>query len=116
LFVAQRTGQVRVIQAGVLQGTAAISLPVENFEEQGLLGMAFHPQFPDSPYVYLLYDRDGPGQLGGNHRISRFDVSGNTFVTASERILHNTLPIGPNGWHVGGCLRVTPDLRIFASV
>jgi glucose/arabinose dehydrogenase len=116
LFVAQRNGQVRVVQGGVLQPTAAITLSVETFEEQGLLGMAFHPQFPESSHVYLLYTRNVSGSLGGNHRISRFDVSGNTFVTASEKVLHNTLPIGPNGWHVAGCLRVTPDRMIFATV
>ena len=36
------------------------TIPVSNFSEQGLLGLAFHPQFPDSPFVYLHHTNPDP--------------------------------------------------------
>ena len=36
------------------------TLPVVSSGEHGLLGMAFHPQFPDSPFVYLYHTNPDP--------------------------------------------------------
>ncbi|MFN0149192.1 MAG: PQQ-dependent sugar dehydrogenase [bacterium] len=40
--------------------------------EQGLLGMAFHPDYPATPYVYLSYTRSNNAS-----RITRYTVSSN---------------------------------------
>ena len=37
--------------------------PVHNFWDRGLLGMALHPNFPTTPYVYVLYTHDAA--IGG---------------------------------------------------
>ena len=36
---------------------------VYNYHDRGLLGMALHPDFPDTPYVYVLYAHDA--DIGG---------------------------------------------------
>src|SRR5262249_25349692 len=36
------------------------TLPTSTTYDRGLLGIAFHPQFPDSPYVYLFHSNPSP--------------------------------------------------------
>lgn len=61
VFVAEKSGLVKVFDS--LQdstATTAIDLRSEvySFWDRGLLGMALDPNFPASPYVYLLYSWD----------------------------------------------------------
>jgi glucose/arabinose dehydrogenase len=63
MFIALKGGVVRVMQNGALLPTPFIDLSneVNNFADHGLLGLAVHPNFPATPYVYLLYTYDPPG-------------------------------------------------------
>jgi len=63
LFIAEKRGVVRVWQRGSLLATPFIDLQdeVNDFHDRGLLGLAVHPNFPATPYVYLLYTYDPPG-------------------------------------------------------
>ena len=91
---------------------ANLSTNVHNFWDRGLLGLALHPNFPTTPYVYVLYTHDAaiggtaprwgtPGVLsdpcpnppGANGdgcvvsgRLSRLQASGNT-MTGQEQVL-----------------------------
>ena len=61
LFIAER-GQVRVLSNGVLQETAALSLPADD-TSQRLLSIAFDPDFQRTRIVFVLQtidSRDGP--------------------------------------------------------
>jgi PKD repeat protein len=75
LFITQKNGQVRVWQNGTLLTTpfVDISAQVADSNDRGLLGVAVHPDFPNTPYVYLLFTWNPPGysnlQIGG--RVSR---------------------------------------------
>ncbi|MGF1601254.1 MAG: DUF4347 domain-containing protein [Thermosynechococcaceae cyanobacterium] len=82
MFVAQKNGVVRVIDNGTLQSTPLVDLSsqVNNTSDRGLLGLAIHPEFPNTPFVYLLYTYDPPetsektglaGPDGGGNRPSR---------------------------------------------
>ncbi len=67
-----------------------ISAQVKSGGEQGLLGMAFHPEFPTTPYIYLSYIN-----LDGNSVIARFTSSdeGLTFdINTKKTILTVTQP------------------------
>jgi quinoprotein glucose dehydrogenase len=112
LFIAQRGGAVKVRVAGVV--STALTLSVQLFEEQGLLGMALHPDFPNTPYVYLLYTPGSNPQDHGFQRISRFTWNPTAKTLGSELILHSTLPTGL-GYHVAGCLRTTRDGYLYAT-
>lgn len=63
MFVALKSGVVRVAAGGTLLPTpfADISARVHDNHDRGLLGLAVHPQFPQQPYVYLLYTHDPAG-------------------------------------------------------
>lgn len=54
LVLEKNTGRVQHVLNGALQNTA-IDLAVNNASERGLLGVALHPGFPATPYVYLYW-------------------------------------------------------------
>jgi glucose/arabinose dehydrogenase len=67
LFVLeQHVGRVRVIENGAVEKTPYLSLEgkVSTGNEQGLLGLAFHPRFAENGKLYVSYtDRDGDTHL-----------------------------------------------------
>ena len=36
------------------------TVPIAGGGDHGLLGMTFHPQWPDSPYIYVFHTRPSP--------------------------------------------------------
>jgi glucose/arabinose dehydrogenase len=86
LFLAQKDGRVLFLNSeGVLQADPVISLPVDDYNERGLSGIALHPDLDHQPWLYLFYTvRDS-----GFNRISRFLLNGNVVVPGSEEILFN---------------------------
>ena len=62
MFLALRDGQVWIYENGGLVPDPFIdvSAEVNTFGDRGLMGMALHPDFDGSPYVYLLYVYDPP--------------------------------------------------------
>ncbi|MEM8947466.1 MAG: carbohydrate-binding domain-containing protein [Planctomycetota bacterium] len=68
MFIAQKDGVVRVAQNGNLlsQPFVDISSRVNNVQDRGLIGMTVHPNFPATPYVYLLYTYEDPTELANS--------------------------------------------------
>lgn len=75
VFIAEKRGVVRVWRQGALLAAPFIDVQddVNSLGDRGLLGLAVHPDFPSSPYVYLLYTYDPPGapKDGVGARVSR---------------------------------------------
>lgn len=78
MFVAERLGKIWVIDANgkkisntpFLDITSKVFTVFPNgYDERGLLGLAFHPKYPDSPYFYVNYIG-----LDSNSHIARFTV------------------------------------------
>jgi glucose/arabinose dehydrogenase len=66
IFVAEKRGLIKVFDN--LSDTtpttfADLSTKVNSYADRGLLGLAVDPNFPDNPYVYVLYTHDAP--IGG---------------------------------------------------
>lgn len=63
VFVAEKGGTVKVFDS-VADITAEVVIDLANevhsFWDRGLLGFALHPDFPSTPFVYLLYTYDAP--------------------------------------------------------
>jgi glucose/arabinose dehydrogenase/PKD repeat protein len=61
IFIAEKRGVVKVFD-GLTDTTptvfADLNANVYNFWDRGLLGMELHPNFPATPYVYVLYAYD----------------------------------------------------------
>jgi glucose/arabinose dehydrogenase len=66
ILIGDQTGVVRVAQNGTLLPTPFIDITsqVNKVQDRGLLSLAVHPNFPASPYVYLLYVYDPPETQG----------------------------------------------------
>ncbi|HCK22635.1 MAG TPA: hypothetical protein DHW15_10885, partial [Bacteroidetes bacterium] len=74
LFVLERQGRVRIIdEAGDVLATPFLDIDDQiesGYQERGLLGMAFHPDYASNGYFYVSYTDNS-----GNSVISRFSVS-----------------------------------------
>ena len=75
LFIVEKKGTIRIIQNGVVLDDYFLDIQsqVMNSGERGLLGLAFHPQYPDSAYIYVNYVITGTI----TNRISRFTLNSN---------------------------------------
>jgi glucose/arabinose dehydrogenase len=89
VFIVEKSGRVRVWRSGTgVRDTPFLSITGRvnsGGYEQGMLGLAFHPNFDANGRFYVTYT-DGQGDL----RIARFriaDPSGNDAPESSERII-----------------------------
>ncbi len=83
--------------------------------ERGLLGMAFHPTFPEAPFIYVNYTHDDKSR-GLISRVSRFKTKdkGKTFDPGSEKVLLSYEQ--PYGNHNGGQILFGPDKMLYIGV
>lgn len=115
-FVVQQGGAVRVFanQPSVARSDVFVDITsrVRSGGEQGLLGMAFHPGFPDDPRVYLSYTNATSGLAS---RVSEFRTSdgGSTLDPDSEVILLSVPQ--PAGNHNGGNIAFGADGYLYVG-
>ena len=57
LFVVEQGGTVRVVRDGIVAGAPFLDITSRTAAggERGLLGLAFHPRFPDDPRLFVNY-------------------------------------------------------------
>jgi len=70
LFVVEQTGRVRIIKAGkvLVAPFLDLSASVSGGNEQGLLGLAFHPSYTSNGKLYVSYtDRNGTSIIREYH-------------------------------------------------
>ncbi len=107
LFVVeQNTAQIKIIKNGTVLPTPFLDLNSKagSGGEQGLLGLAFHPNYSNNGYFYVNYTNNS-----GNTVIARYSVSGNPDVAdpGSELILMQVTQ--PFSNHNGGMLAFSPN-------
>jgi len=120
-FVVEKVGVIRVFENDPAAAVTDVFLAIEDrvnatFAESGLLGMAFHPGFPTTPYVYVNYTATySSGGFPLISRISRFITpdSGASLDPGSEDILLTVLQEASN--HNGGHLVFGPDGYLYAG-
>jgi glucose/arabinose dehydrogenase len=112
LFIALQGGQVRVVRNGQLQALPFVDLSVDDRGERGLIGLALHPNFPATPWVYVHYTT----RSGGVHnRISRFMALGDITLGLEDRLVD--LPDLSNADnHNGGALHFGADGKLYVGV
>jgi glucose/arabinose dehydrogenase len=119
-FVVEQGGVVRVFQNLPAVATSSVFIDISSPSriafrgEAGLLGMAFHPQFPAIPRVYLFYSHDGASGL--ESRLSEFSLApgGASLDPDSENILITIHK--PEENHNGGNLAFGPDGLLYAGI
>jgi len=114
LFVVEQSGEIEIVGGGTFLDIS--SRVVDTGNEEGLLGLAFHPDFSNNGHFYVNYTYDVPGSTADTTRISRFQVSAadpNLADAGSELVL---LEIDqPDDNHNGGDLHFGPDGYLYIA-
>lgn len=134
LVTEKATGQVKRVTNGFVTGVV-LDLAVNSNSERGLLGIALHPNFPNTPYVYLYNTESTTGAdtsvaanvpLLGN-RVDRFRWNGSilifdrniiklrSFQNDRNNVADPTLQV-LRGNHNGGVLRFGPDQKLYIVI
>jgi glucose/arabinose dehydrogenase len=144
VFVAEKRGVIKVFDS--LADTtpdvfADLNVNVYNFWDRGLLGMALHPNFPATPYVYVLYTYDhqlgstapaprwgSPGVYSDpcptppgatddgcvvSGRLSRLQAAGNVMTGSEQVLVEDWCQQYPS--HSIGAVEFGPDGNLYAS-
>ena len=111
LFVVEKTGRIRVIRNGALLSTPFLDLTdsVSTGSEQGLLGLAFPPDYATSGRFYVSYTSPRGPQGGGTSVVERYRVTSKPELAdpaSGERLLTVDQPYSN---HNGGMLVFGPD-------
>jgi glucose/arabinose dehydrogenase len=113
LFVVEKTGRVRIIRHDTLLATPFLDLHtrVSNGSEQGLLSLAFHPQYATNGRFYVYYTNSA-----GDTRVVRYLVSADPNVAdslAADTVLKQAQPFSN---HNGGLLLFGPDGKLYVGL
>jgi glucose/arabinose dehydrogenase len=113
LFVVEQAGRIRLVKGGVLIDRPFLDITgrIASGGERGLLGLAFHPDYPTDPRFFVNYtDRDG------NTVVSQFTVSGaDPDVGDPDRevvLMHIAQPFAN---HNGGAVVFGPDGMLYIA-
>jgi glucose/arabinose dehydrogenase len=114
LFVIEKVGRIRILQDGQLlpQSFLDITDRVDSGgNEQGLLGLAFHPQYSQNGRFFVNYIDNNSDTV-----IARYQVSSDPNIAdpGSEVILLGVEDPYPN--HNGGVLTFGPDGYLYAGL
>ena len=114
LFIVEQPGTVRVLQPGSSTPTLFLDIHTKVVAggEQGLLGLAFHPQYAVNGRFFVYYTRVGDGTLV----IAEYHVSSNPNVADPAETMLLTIPHPTNTNHNGGMLAFGPDHYLYIGV
>ncbi len=113
LFIVEKGGRIRVLRQGAVLSTPFLNLSgkVSTGSEQGLLGLAFHPDYGINGRFYVNYtDVNGDTVIAEYHR----SVGNASIADPTGRVL---LKIGqPYSNHNGGMLAFGPDGYLYIGM
>ena len=113
LFVVEQRGAIRVIEDGNVAARPFFTIGgLSDENEEGLLGLAFHPQFATNGKLYVDYTSEDMATHVVEYRVSATDPDVVDPATAREliRIDH------PYSNHNGGNLVFGPDGKLYAGM
>ncbi len=119
LFIVEKRGVIEILQLdGTTNPTPFLDIqnivltPGGNYDERGLLGLAFHPDYINNGYFYVNYIDNF-----GNTQISRFSVSTSDPNIADPDSEFQILEVEqPYINHNGGCLRFGPEGYLYIGL
>jgi glucose/arabinose dehydrogenase len=113
LFVLEKPGQIRLVKAGLLVGQPFLDISTligSKGNEQGLLGLAFHPDFANNGRFFVAYTaEDATNTVAEYHANPGSDVAdptGKVLIAVPDQY--------PN--HNGGMLAFGPDGYLYISM
>ncbi len=116
IFIIEKTGQVKVFNNESSASTATTFLDltprISTTSEQGLLGLAFHPDFETNGFFYVNYNPTATQTVIARFRVS--DTDANAADRDSETVLM-TIP-QPYTNHNGGQVAFGPDGFLYIAL
>jgi len=111
VFIVEQPGTIRIVKFGQLLGTPFLDVSslVSGGFEQGLLGLAFDPDYANNGRFYVNYT-----DLSGDTVISRFQVSANPDIASPTETMLLTFT-QPFANHNGGHLAFGPDGYLYIA-
>jgi len=113
LFIVDQDGRIRIVRNDTLLATPFLDLSghVSSGSEQGLLGLAFHPNYRTTGWLYVDYTN-----VTGDTRVVRYTVSADPNVsdsTTSDTVLAVAQPFAN---HNGGMLVFGQDGYLYVGL
>jgi Glucose / Sorbosone dehydrogenase/Putative binding domain, N-terminal len=114
LFIVEQGGTIRVMQPGATTPTLFLDIRTKVVAggEQGLLGLAFDPQYSTTGRFFVYYTRIGDGTIV----IAEYQVSTDPNVANPTEKVLLTIPHPTNTNHNGGMLAFGPDNYLYIGV
>jgi glucose/arabinose dehydrogenase len=112
IYVLEKRGRVRILDRGRLLARPFLDLrsSIRAEGEEGLLSLAFHPQYRDTHFVYVAFnDRHGDVNL------IEYRTAGSRVVPSTARQIFFVDKVDGVTWHNGGQLQFGPDDRLYFS-
>ena len=120
LFVVERTGTIRIFRAGALLPTPFVTVSgvVSGFNEQGLLDVAFDPNYATTGHFYVFVIRSGSGGFNSfQTAIVRYTVSSADPDVADPNSATPLFTLSRDALnHNGGKLAFGPDGCLYAGL
>lgn len=115
LWVAERAGHVSRIHPETGERHVLLDLNVFNHQESGLYGLVYHPNFIDSPYVFINYSYQIQDPEGWyyNQRVVRYMYNAELDSLVDDVILLDSMP--SSYFHNGGRMMMLPDRTIMLT-
>ncbi|WP_299678928.1 PQQ-dependent sugar dehydrogenase [uncultured Dokdonia sp.] len=113
LFIVEQPGAIQIINDdNTVNSTPFISIAVnDSGNEQGLLGLAFHPEYATNGFFYVHYTRNN-----GASRISRFTVTDDPDIADPNSEFEILEVAQPFGNHNGGGLAFGEDGFLYIAL
>lgn len=113
LFVVEKGGAVKIVKGGTVLPTSFLDVSslVSTGSEQGLLGLAFDPQYGANGRFFVSYTNPS-----GDNVLASYQVSGNPDVAdATSGVIRLTVD-QPQGNHNGGHVAFGPDGYLYMGI
>jgi glucose/arabinose dehydrogenase len=116
LFIIEQEGVIRILQNGELLRNPFLDIQekVECCSEKGLLGLAFHPHYPENGYFYINYTELRDGDLYSV--IARYSTSSDPNQADPDSEVRLIELQQPYENHNGGSLVFGPDGYLYAGL
>lgn len=116
LFILEKQGRIRIIRNGTLSPVPFLNIVSKvnsRGNEQGLLGLAFHPDYGKNGLFYINYSAPGTGNtIVAEYRVRSDDPQ--RADSLSERVLMNIPQPFTN--HNGGCMHFGKDGYLYIGM
>lgn len=119
LFIAEKSGKIKIFQSGVIQATPLIDIAtlINANGEYGLLSIVFDPNYLTNGFLYCYYIKNVSGVTVEIRRFTSSSPATNTAININTGVIIATFP-APDGssLHNGGKMNFSPDGYLFVGL